>query len=385
VHAPIIAGAAAPDAPLAAAPLPFAASAAAPSAMRCYTGNMRNSIAIASLFVITVAFGRADSAPPKPPASVAQQLDKDLSWLERDLVPAAEAMPDSKYDFVPTQGEFHGVRTFAREVKHVAHTNFMFFTALLGEKPPADVDPKEEDGPETMRSKAAILKYLKDSFAMGHRAMSTLTAANLTQLVPSGKWTRLGAANLTIWHSYDHYGQMVEYLRMNAIVPPASRPTANDGAAASASSAAPSSSAGEYAKHFAALGKLSLAVASAMPRDGYAFRPHEESMTFGEVLSHIAITNYQFCAGFKDSAAPKLPVPTDREQVMQLLDSSFAYCTTVLASASAEQLDRAHDSPDGHLPGRDLLLAIFVHVAHHRGQAEIYLRDKGLKPPRYQF
>jgi uncharacterized damage-inducible protein DinB len=186
---------------------------------------MRNLIAFACLAILTFAFGRADSAPPKPPATVAQQLDKDLSSLERDLVPAAEAMPESRYDFAPTtQGEFHGVRTFAREVKHIAHTNFTFFASLLGEKLPADVDPKEEDGPETMRSKAAILKYLKDSFAMGHRAMSTLTAANVTEpLPPSGKWTRLGAANLTVWHSYDHYGQIVEYLRMNGIVPPASR------------------------------------------------------------------------------------------------------------------------------------------------------------------
>jgi hypothetical protein len=136
-------------------------------------------------------------------------------------------MPDDKFSFVPTQGEFKGVRTFALQVKHVAQTNTLLFSGLLGEKLPAGVDPRDDNGPEKLTSKADILKFLKDSFALGHRAMATLSEANLTDRVagPDGKPgpTRLGAASSSLWHSFDHYGQMVEYLRMNGVVPPASR------------------------------------------------------------------------------------------------------------------------------------------------------------------
>ena len=181
---------------------------------------MRTLVAVAVTLSIC---GLASADSPKPPATVAGELDRQLSWLERDLVPAAEAMPDGKYDFAPTQGDFKGVRTFALQVKHIAHTNFEFFSLMLGEKL-ANFDPKEENGPEKMKAKSEIVKYLKDSFALGHRAMKTLSEANLTERLGEKKtWTRLAAASLTVWHSYDHYGQMVEYLRMNGIVPPASR------------------------------------------------------------------------------------------------------------------------------------------------------------------
>jgi len=171
----------------------------------------------------------AKPAEPPPKLTVAQIMDRQLSTLEREFVPAAEAMPDNKFNFAPTQGEFKGVRTFAVQVKHVAHTNFVVFSGLLGEKLPANIDPKQDNGPDAMTAKADIIKFLKDSFAMGHRAMATLSDANLTERLPdpSGSGTpgptRLGAASLTLWHSFDHYGQMVEYLRMNGIIPPASR------------------------------------------------------------------------------------------------------------------------------------------------------------------
>jgi len=146
---------------------------------------------------------------------------------------------------------------------------------------------------------------------------------------------------------------------------------------------APSGVAGEYAKHFAALSGLSLAVAKAMPPDQYGFRPHPESMDFGQLMSHIATTNYQFCAGLKDSQPPALPSPTEKDAVVKFLSDSFEYCSGVISNLTDPQLGAAHDSPDGHLPGREVLLAMYVHVAHHRGQAEIYLRDKGIKPPSY--
>ena|SRR5437868_6582660 len=147
---------------------------------------------------------------------------------------------------------------------------------------------------------------------------------------------------------------------------------------------ADSSAAGEYAKHFAALSKLSIEVAEAMPPEQYAFKPHPESMDFGALMAHIAATNFQFCAGLKDTQPPALSTPTDKHGALKFLSDSFAYCSEIISALTPQQMEAVHDSPDGRLPGREVLLAMFVHVAHHRGQAEIYLRDKGVRPPPYR-
>jgi uncharacterized damage-inducible protein DinB len=149
--------------------------------------------------------------------------------------------------------------------------------------------------------------------------------------------------------------------------------------------AVPARAAGEYSKHFGALTKLSIAVAQAMPAEQYTFRPHPESMNFGQLISHIATTNYQFCAGLNDVVPPALPPPTEKDGVVKFLSDSFDYCSAVIANLTDEQLNKAHNSPDGRLPGREILLALYIHVAHHRGQAEIYLRDKGIRPPTYMI
>jgi uncharacterized damage-inducible protein DinB len=152
----------------------------------------------------------------------------------------------------------------------------------------------------------------------------------------------------------------------------------------SAAAVAPGAAA-EYSTHFDALSKLSVAVAQAMPPEHYSFRPHPESMTFGQVMAHIATTNYQFCSGLKDSDPPTLASPTDKDAIVKFLSDSFDYCSAVIPNLTAEQLSTPHNSPDGRLLGREILLAMYVHVAHHRGQAEIYLRDKGIKPPSYRI
>jgi uncharacterized damage-inducible protein DinB len=139
----------------------------------------------------------------------------------------------------------------------------------------------------------------------------------------------------------------------------------------------------EYSKHFGALSKLSVAVAQAMPAEQYAFRPDPGSMSFGELISHIASTNYAFCAGLKDSTTPSTPSPTAKDGIVKFLSSSFEYCSDIVPNLTEEQLRKVHNSPDGRLPGREVLLAMYVHVAHHRGQAEVYLRDKGITPPSY--
>jgi hypothetical protein len=163
-------------------------------------------------------------APSQP--TVAMILDRQLSTLEKDFVPAAEAMPEDKFNFAPTGGEFNGVRTFALQIKHVAATNLALSSALLQEKP--QIDPSLDNGPDDIKSREDVLKLLRDSFAAAHRAVATVTDKNSTEMVaspwnPNGKMSRLAMASMMTWHSFDHYGQMVEYLRMNGIIPPASR------------------------------------------------------------------------------------------------------------------------------------------------------------------
>jgi uncharacterized damage-inducible protein DinB len=157
--------------------------------------------------------------------TVTQVLDRTVTNLERDFVPAAEAMPEDKYGFAPTNGEFKGVRTFGQQIKHVAAVNYELGAALLQEKPPVDV--ADEAGPTSITTKVEILKYLQDSFAYVHKAVQTINDNNLVETVKSpfgeGSVSRLGLATSVAWHGFDHYGQMVEYLRMNGIVPPASR------------------------------------------------------------------------------------------------------------------------------------------------------------------
>lgn len=154
-----------------------------------------------------------------------------------------------------------------------------------------------------------------------------------------------------------------------------------------AAGSATASAAGEYDKHFPALSQLSVAVAQAMPADQYSFRPHPESMPFGQLMVHIASTNYAFCAGLKDSDVPSAAnsAPTEKDAVVKLLSDSFSYCSGIISTLTEPQLAEVHNSPDGRLPGREILLAMYVHVAHHRGQAEIYLRNKGIKPPSYRI
>lgn len=167
----------------------------------------------------------AKAAPKEPPKTVTSVLDGTVKTIEGELVPAVEAMPEDKFDYAPTAGEFKGVRTFAQQAKHVAAVNYLVASAILGEKPP--VDTGGESGPESMKSKADIVKFLKDSYAYAHKAVGTVTAKNAVAPIKNpfgeGTATRLGMATVFAWHGFDHYGQMVEYLRSNGIVPPASR------------------------------------------------------------------------------------------------------------------------------------------------------------------
>lgn len=187
---------------------------------------MKKNSLFALLFVLAcVTFGLAQANKPEEPRTIGQVLERSVKMVESEFVPAAEAMPEDKYSFAPTEGEFKGVRNFARQVKHVAAVNYILGGAILAEKPPAETGG--EDGPDSAKTKADIVKYLKDSFAYLHKAVGAIDANNAAAAIKSpfgeGSATRLGLAALGVGHCFNHYGQLVEYLRMNKIIPPASR------------------------------------------------------------------------------------------------------------------------------------------------------------------
>lgn len=178
------------------------------------------------MLVLTLAFYSMALAQAKEEKkTISQVLDSSVKMLDGEFIPAAEAMPEDKFGFAPTNGEFKGVRTFAQQVKHVAAVNYMVGAAILGEKPPIELGG--ENGPDSIKTKADIVKFAKDSLAYAHKAVASITDGNALGEIDSpfgkNKVTRLGMATVFAWHTFDHYGQMVEYLRMNGIVPPASR------------------------------------------------------------------------------------------------------------------------------------------------------------------
>ena len=154
------------------------------------------------------------------PKSIADSISGTLQFAERNLLGVAEAMPESKYSFVPTAGKFDDARSFGEQVKHVACAQFAFFNEFEGKKPPDDC---EKGGHEPAKTKTELIKYLKESFDYSNRVLATLTAKNALDRVEgryAGPNTKLGISVVAVWHITDHYGQLTEYLRMNGIVPP---------------------------------------------------------------------------------------------------------------------------------------------------------------------
>jgi hypothetical protein len=196
--------------------------------------QIRFFLLLAVLIFIVTALGRdtksaaaasAQQSQQSPP-TIASTVDREISTIEKQIVEAAEAMPEEKFNFSPESlnipaSDYKGVRTFALQVKHVAASNYALWSPLTGDKFPENF--MAGNGPEELKTKAEILKFLKDSFALGHKAAATLTTQNMLQTAEHSKSPRLHLATFAVAHAYDHYGQMVEYLRINGIVPPASR------------------------------------------------------------------------------------------------------------------------------------------------------------------
>jgi len=161
--------------------------------------------------------------------SMTAGADRLLNYIEQHITEVAEAMPENRFDFTPDSlnipgSQFKAVRSFAGQVKHLATDNFFIWTAITGDQMPAGID--DVNGPSDLKTKAAILAYLKQSFAVGHKAIATLTTNNAMDMIPfrGNKLPRVDLAFYALTHANEHYGQLVIYLRMCGIIPPASRP-----------------------------------------------------------------------------------------------------------------------------------------------------------------
>jgi len=154
------------------------------------------------------------------PKSIAESVGATLQFAEGNFLGVAETMPEDKYGFIPTVGKFDDARSFGEQVKHVNCAQFAFFNEFEGKKPPDDC---EKGGHDPAKTKAELIKYLKDSFDYSNRILAMLTEKNALDRVEgryAGPNTKLGISIVAVWHITDHYGQLVEYLRMNGLVPP---------------------------------------------------------------------------------------------------------------------------------------------------------------------
>src|SRR2546423_4649183 len=160
--------------------------------------HMRTSLLLTAALSLAAALAYAQasksspaigaSPSPSTPPTVASAIDREISLVEKEVVDAAEAMPENKFDFSPEKlnlagSDYKGVRTFAAQLKHVAASNYLIWSPITGEKPPDTVN--DGKGPDNMKTKAEIVKYLKDSFAFGHKGVATLNASNLVQPISS--------------------------------------------------------------------------------------------------------------------------------------------------------------------------------------------------------
>jgi uncharacterized damage-inducible protein DinB len=188
----------------------------------------------AALMCITVSLAQESTAAElSKKETVASAFLRGFKYQEYEVRSAAEAMPEGKYSYRPAAGMFKNqkpefgpaeVRTFAEQVKHVACSNFAFAAEFDGKKPPERCDM---GGPSPAKTKSELLTYLRNSFAAVEKSLAAIDEKNMFDPIEgpyAGPTTRLNLATVVVWHAADHYGQMVIYLRLNGIVPPASRP-----------------------------------------------------------------------------------------------------------------------------------------------------------------
>lgn len=140
------------------------------------------------------------------------------------------------------------------------------------------------------------------------------------------------------------------------------------------------------ARHWETSKELSLAVANAMPEDSYAFKATDGEMSFGGQMNHIAQANSFYCAsalGEKPSA--EKPADDTKATALKTLTAAFDYCIAGVKKMSDSDLQKEVTMRGKPSTPFELFWGGFTHTAHHRGQAEVYLRLKGITPPAYKF
>lgn len=179
--------------------------------------------------IILLAMGLMSSMYSRSQAPMTAGAERLLNYIEQHITEVAEAMPEDRFDFTPDSlhipgSEFKNVRSFAGQIKHLATDNFFIWSAITGDEIPPGVE--DVNGPANLKTKASILAYLKQSFAVGHKAIKTLKTSNAMDMIPfrGNQLPRVDLAFYALTHANEHYGQLVIYLRMCGIIPPASRP-----------------------------------------------------------------------------------------------------------------------------------------------------------------
>lgn len=338
-----------------------------------------------------VAFAQSASGGARP--SNGQVVDFIIVNQEKRIVDVAEAMPAEKYGFAPSDGEFRGVRTFAEQLKHIAADLYLDGAAILGENPPGDVGPGES-GSSAVRTKPEIIAYVKAAFAYMHRATAAIDDGNeliaRPAFLPYGpdKMTRLYLAVADVGHTNDHYGQLAEYLRMNGIVPPASRSatTANSDAAQEQRSIGK-----ELDLWVTRTEELLVPAADAMREEKYSFAPTAGEFrgvrTFGEQVKHLAATNYILAAASLGETPPHGEINEtapdsvqSKAEIMDYLRGSFAQLHRAAAAiTSGNEAEIVGVRPRGTRPG--FIVDALLHSQNHYGQMVEYLRMNGIIPP----
>jgi len=184
--------------------------------------NIRTSLMLCLLLpAIATASGQSPTSPAAAPTAT-QAIQHMIAGVEKTLTGVATEMPDDKYGFAPTDGAFRGVRNFAAQLKHAAAVQYLVAASILGD--PITADMSDERGPDSVKTKAEVLKYLADSFTYLRKAAATVDDRNaftpIKGVFGSAPDTRIGLIVGAVSHTSNHYGQVVEYLRMNGLVPP---------------------------------------------------------------------------------------------------------------------------------------------------------------------
>ena len=156
----------------------------------------------------------------KPADSPSQAVLASWNDIGRKLIAMAEDFPEDKYDFKPTPAQ----RTFAEQLLHAANANYFFSKPAMGEKPPAEEDPKRDQ----YKTKADVVAFVKKAFADGAAAIKAKGDNGMNDMIVDPfehKQYRISdLAYGFIEHSGEHYGQLVVYYRLSGLVPPESRP-----------------------------------------------------------------------------------------------------------------------------------------------------------------